>query len=384
MKKTMLIIVTLYSIILLISCTTKNEKNYTVTEIDGIKIFHNKNIPSDPNFKITPKKLFTIQGYDENAKDKSRNFLHAHDIAVNSRGDIFVLDSKLSEIKKFDRNGKFLKPIGRSGSGPGEFQKAEYMLIINDTLYVFNNETKQISIFDKESNFVRNFNLERNTILAHMANVNSNSFLGMMEYWDTIENKLFYINDLHLRNLKFEKIKSLSKKIGEYQEDTNVLDYVTPFCSGNNSIYIAQISNTEYSINVYDNNGELLYQIRKNYRKIQIPENELNTFDKSRKSSAQDGIDVKYDKKFKKAINHKGIFVDKNGYLLVQVPLERNEENEFDFVVDAFKDGVFINRFKMDIGKAFDFYNSDHKRWFIGNRIYYQNREDNCVTVYEY
>ena len=38
----------------------------------------------------------------------------------------------------------------------------------------------------------------------------------------------------------------------------------------------------------------------------------------------------------------------------------------------------------MDIGKAFDFYNSDHKRWFIGDRIYYQNREDNCVTVYEY
>ena len=114
------------------------------------------------------------------------------------------------------------------------------------------------------------------------------------------------------------------------------------------------------------------------------PTKEKEEYEKSRNSSNMDDADLDYKIKYKKAIEIFGMFFDKDNHLLIQVPLERNEENEFDFVVDAFKDGVFVNRFKMDIGKGFDFFNSDHKRWFVGDRIYYQNREDNCVTVYEY
>ena len=117
-----------------------------------------------------------------------------------------------------------------------------------------------------------------------------------------------------------------------------------------------------------------------------MSDEDVTDFEESRRRS-RTHVDVKSEFEnisFKQSVNLKGMFVDKNGYLLIQVPLERNEENEFDFVVDAFKDGVFVNRFKMDIGKGFDFFNSDHKRWFVGDRIYYQNREDNCVTVYEY
>jgi hypothetical protein len=164
----------------------------------------------------------------------------------------------------------------------------------------------------------------------------------------------------------------------------NLHDFSTSFGVGKNQIYIAKNSTEEYTIDVLSTTGDLLYKIKKDYRRIIVPEKDADEFAKSKKSADLNGVDRKFNLKYKKAINDMSMFVDKNGYLLVQVPFERNKENEFDFVVDAFKDGVFINRFKMDIGKAFDFYNSDHKRWFIGNRIYYQNREDNCMTVYEY
>jgi len=70
------------------------------------------------------------------ATDTLRNFIHPHDIAVDKQGNIYVLDSRLSSIKKFDKNGNFLTSIGKQGQGPGEMQMAAQMLIHEDSLYV--------------------------------------------------------------------------------------------------------------------------------------------------------------------------------------------------------------------------------------------------------
>ncbi|MDA3885190.1 MAG: 6-bladed beta-propeller [Candidatus Delongbacteria bacterium] len=140
MKKIIILIAT---IVLLVSCT-KNEKNYTVKEINGVKVYHNTTTPADPNFKITPKEVFTIQGYDESAKDTLRNFIFPHSVSLDSKKNIYVMDGKLSEVKKFDPKGNFLKNIGRKGTGPGEIQAAYDMAVINDTLYVVDSNTRLI------------------------------------------------------------------------------------------------------------------------------------------------------------------------------------------------------------------------------------------------
>jgi hypothetical protein len=269
--------------------------------------------------------------------------------------------------------------------GPGEMQMAAQMLIHEDSLYVSDADTKQHLIFDTAGDYVKNLELESNVLLGRMIPVTLNSFVCIMDSWVRREDGDYFTFDLHLRDYKFNVLKSLSRKGGKYEGiNMNLHDFSTSFGVGKNQIYIAKNSTEEYTIDVLSATGDLLYKIKKDYRRIIIPEKDADEFAKSKKSADLNGVDRKFNLKYKKAINDMSMFVDKNGYLLVQVPFERNKENEFDFVVDAFKDGVFINRFKMDIGKAFDFYNSDHKRWFIGNRIYYQNREDNCMTVYEY
>ena len=377
------IIILLITIVLLTSCT-KNEKNYTVKEIDGIKVYKNKNVPSDPTFKITPKKLFTIQGYDENAKDSVRNFLFPHAIAVDSKENIYVMDGKLYEIKKFDRNGNFKRSFGRKGFGPGEFNDA-MIVILNDSMYVSDLSTKQFILFDNDGKFIRNLPIKNEHRLSFLTPLNLYKFMSMRQKWEIIEKKWNFTYDLVIRDLKSDKTKILNTISGVYSEDnTGGFDYVTPFCVGKNKIFIAEISTNKYSIDVFDFEGVKKYQIQKDFARIRIPQDDIVDFKESRKkldgTTTEKGFDIKY----KKAIDAMSMFVDKNGYLLVQVPLERNENNQFDFVVDAFKDGVYINRFTIDIGKAYDYFNTDHKRWFIGDRIYYQNREDNCVTVYEY
>ncbi|MDA3839335.1 MAG: 6-bladed beta-propeller [Candidatus Delongbacteria bacterium] len=386
MKKKMLIIVISCCIIFLISCTKKSDQNYTVTETDGIKVFHNQNIPSDPNFKITTKEVFTIPGYDENAKDSLRNFIHPHDVTVDSKGNIFILDSKLSSVKKFDKNGKFIRSVAEKGAGPGELQMAWQMMVFNDTLCVTGN--RQCVTFDKEDNFIKRFSLDGNALLLSMTPLNSNIFISAMELWTSKDDETYYSFRIHTRNSKYELIKNFTNNTCKYIGDkTDYGSVASPFIGRNNNIYIAKISYDDYLIDVLDLNGNVIYKIKKDYRKRPLSNEDVSDYEESRKRSVTHRDDLDSDLsaiKYKLAINMMSMFEDKNGYLLVQVPLERNKENEFDFVVDAFKDGVFINRFKMDIGKGFDYYNSDHKRWFISNRIYYQNREDNCVTVYEY
>ena len=195
------------TIILLVSCT-KNEKNYTVKEIDGVKVFHNKNIPADPSFKITPKEVFTIQGYDEDAKDSLRNFLFPHSISVDSKENIYIMDGKLYEIKKFDRNGHFIRSFGRKGYGPGEFNDA-MILILNDSMYVSDFSTKQIILFNEDGEFIKNLPIKNDHRLSFLTPLNLHKFISLRQKWEIIQEKWNFTFDLIIKDMKSDKTKIL-------------------------------------------------------------------------------------------------------------------------------------------------------------------------------
>lgn len=370
MKNIIIAIITLF---LLISCT-KNEKNYTVKETNGVKVYHNTTTPADPNFKIEPKELFTIQGYDENAKDSLRNFIFSQCIKVDSKNNIFIMDKKKSEIKKFDKKGKFVNSFGRKGSGPGEMEQPNTMVMQNDTLYICDEPRSQLVIFDNDGKFIRKSLIDNS--LMFMEPVDSTKFISIYGDWKNEDDQWYLIYNLHLRDFKFKVLNSFRESVFKYiRDETYFFDHMPSFCVGKEYIYVAKISTDEYRIDVYDFNSNEKYRILKHFRRIPMSEEETQSVNKAWWCKH---------KPFKKAIDQISMYEDKNGYLLVKVPLERNDQNRFDYVVDAFKDGVFINRFKMDIGKAIDSFDNIHKKYFYSDRIYDQNCDDNCVTVYEY
>lgn len=65
------------------------------------------------------------------------------------RENIYVLDSRINEIKVFNSNGEYLQTIGQSGRGPGEFGAAEDMFIDNNngSLFVLDRYMK-VEIFN--------------------------------------------------------------------------------------------------------------------------------------------------------------------------------------------------------------------------------------------
>ena len=86
---------------------------------NGVKVVKN---PSDPLYGEIKLKIEEdlVLGSE---KDENYLFYRVWDIAVNDRGDIYVLDSGKYRIQKYDKDGRFLQTIGRQGQGPGEFER---------------------------------------------------------------------------------------------------------------------------------------------------------------------------------------------------------------------------------------------------------------------
>jgi len=74
-------------------------------------------------------------------------FVYLRDVAVNTKGDIYVADLKLNEIRKFNKDGEYLMTLGRPGQGPGEFQFLRILSVNSeDDLIVFDGICR-VSIF---------------------------------------------------------------------------------------------------------------------------------------------------------------------------------------------------------------------------------------------
>ena len=59
------------------------------------------------------------------------------DAGLNSRGELFVLDSEHRELFVYTSTGDYIMTIGRPGDGPGEFAYPEDLYIdVQDRIYV--------------------------------------------------------------------------------------------------------------------------------------------------------------------------------------------------------------------------------------------------------
>jgi DNA-binding beta-propeller fold protein YncE len=74
------------------------------------------------------------------------------DVAVNSRGEIYVSDGYInSRIAKFSPTGAFLRSWGSKGTAPGQFDIPHALVIDSrDRVYVADRENRRIQVFDAD------------------------------------------------------------------------------------------------------------------------------------------------------------------------------------------------------------------------------------------
>ena len=135
--------------IVLVSCQQqKAEWKGTIVEVDGVTVVRN---PKEGLWDSQEEaKVAMIKERQIGELDGPEEFLFVliSDVAVNSKGDIYVADRKLNEIRKFNKDGKHLSTLGRRGQGPGEFQSIHIVSVnTRDDLIVFDNMLERVSIF---------------------------------------------------------------------------------------------------------------------------------------------------------------------------------------------------------------------------------------------
>jgi len=86
---------------------------------NGVKVVKNPSEPLYGEIELEIEEDLVLGS----EKDENYLFYRVWDIAVNDRGDIYVLDSGKYRIQKYDKDGRYLQTIGRQGQGPGEFER---------------------------------------------------------------------------------------------------------------------------------------------------------------------------------------------------------------------------------------------------------------------
>jgi hypothetical protein len=166
-------------------------------------------------------------------------FQRPSDVAWNAAGDIYVADGYgNARVAKFDRNGKFIKSWGSTGTAQGQFNSVRGIALdAQGNAYVADAGNKRIQVFDDNGNFK-----------AQIANVGAPSAVcitpGSHQYLyssnsnppDDIDNYgEIYKLELDGRIVgKFGKAGKLPKEFGT----VNAID-----CRRDNELYVGEIGN---------------------------------------------------------------------------------------------------------------------------------------------
>ena len=81
-------------------------------------------------------------------------FAFPQGVAVDDKGNVYVVDLGNRRVEKFDNNGNFLFTFGTKGAGNGQFENPIGIAIGKDSIYVVDNSRNDIQKFDMTGEFV--------------------------------------------------------------------------------------------------------------------------------------------------------------------------------------------------------------------------------------
>jgi hypothetical protein len=102
-----------------LSCA-KKEAGFLTETIDGVRVVRNLAVKPEKALRRLRFVEELAIGGEEAAGEPL--LYSPTDIDADSSGNIYILDIRDALIRKFDEKGSFIRPIGRRGQGPGEFE----------------------------------------------------------------------------------------------------------------------------------------------------------------------------------------------------------------------------------------------------------------------
>lgn len=298
-----------FLLILFSACQSqKDEWKGEIIEEDGVTVVKN---PKTPLYEGEVIHLEQDLFIGESEGQEEYMFSEVTDMDVDPDENIYVLDSKETHIKVFEKQGTYLRTIGKKGQGPGEMQSARSLSITpNHELMVNDWSARALHFFSLDGQYLKSLNLKGMIFFTHPVADSQNHIVAGYTVMDqTVTNYLKIFNpDMT------EKKTIYSYKAAQYPV-INPL-YGRCFWQINRHDHIIWGYNDTYEIQFLKPDGSLFMKISKEYDPVKITEQEKQQFIKSNYGEEiPPGIELSWD-----SHHHPFIYlsVDDEGHVFVR------------------------------------------------------------------
>lgn len=248
-------------------CTHKDdglEWGGAITEEMGTVVVSNPKAPVYQTGLLSLREDLTI---GDTLGSEEYMFSNIRQLVVSGTGDIYVLDSKESHIKVFDKEGIYIHTIGKRGQGPGELDNARLISINNDRLVV-TESGRRLSFFDLDGTFQRNIPTGDKTILWTMIDSKGKLMLMTAIFSETSRyNVAVYDQNL---NLLYDIASTPTPVPQAYDPFLPIAYQIIDY-----SDHIIYGYPERYEIDIFSPEGKKVRRILRDYDPVPISEKEL-------------------------------------------------------------------------------------------------------------
>ncbi|MDH7513415.1 MAG: 6-bladed beta-propeller [Clostridiales bacterium] len=123
---------------------------------NGVTIVYNPRDPAPPRGVPTGLSLKEDLSVGPGWKTEESMLLNPTDVDADGAGNIYILDRTAVNIKVFDRQGKFIRAIGKKGQGPGEFQNpSDFHVTSKEEILVCDSPSRRLLLFKLDGEFLK-------------------------------------------------------------------------------------------------------------------------------------------------------------------------------------------------------------------------------------
>ena len=323
-------IVLLFTIIaIFISCKQqKSEWKGTIEEVNGVLVVRNSKEPMYSGDVFSLEEDLTL------GREEKEEYLFVRiTLDVDEDENMYVLDSRNSNIRIYDKNGTYAKTIGKRGEGPGEMVGPIGIQITPQNEIMVNNSTRRrLPFFSLGGEYLRQVNLSKIPMSPRLKVDQNGDFIVKCP-------------------IRGEKFKDALMKFNSDQEhiftiaevETNPDGFYFRFISGIlfdvtrvNNIVLGV--NKNYELKIINPKGELIRRIFKDYDPVEVTEEEKRRMLETDKIPS--GMEVKFPKFYNPMAD---ISVDEAGRIFVRTNEKAGAENSYFY--DIFDtEGKYITR----------------------------------------
>ncbi|MDH3353479.1 MAG: 6-bladed beta-propeller [Nanoarchaeota archaeon] len=149
-------------------------------------------IPSVDQSEVDLEKIILLEKIGEIKEGFSTEedsfFAQITDLCIDKNNNLYVADSKLHKIFKFNKNREYITSFGREGQGPGEFTgRLRISAGNNGNIYVSDHGNNRFCVFSSNGELIRQQPLPKNTYDCAVANSVGNTFLLSKDGFNVID-----------------------------------------------------------------------------------------------------------------------------------------------------------------------------------------------------